>query len=538
MARLLFLGACVLGLCRGFLDAGALHFDWFAGYGDALNSLRIFKPIAFSFLLVPLLRQTIADSPVLAQRRLAIGIVTGLAGVSLALVFERAVYPGLLDFAASYRTVALFWEMHVGGAAIDAYLVLTAPFAVWAVRSARGPVVWTGAAALAVLAVYAALTTFSRGVYLATALPLVLLGWRLRALHRQGGIADGVPATWDVAGWRGKANTVLLIVLLAEITAVLAGGSFMRQRLANADRDWGGRLQHWQQGVQLLEGPVDWLTGKGLGRFPAQYGQHAVQDEFSGAVQRHTEPGSEVQTFVRLKGPAARQELAGLFVLTQQAGKLLPGPHRVALRMRVQAPVELKLTLCEKHLLYDGDCQRASIQLSPGKVAWQTLEAPLLGPSLGASPWYLPRTGEFSLALASAGGAADLTWIQLADAQGERKLENSDFSEGMAHWFFGARSYFLPWHIDNLFLELLIELGLVGLLLFGALLAGVLHCLLAGAARLQTLSPYLAASLFAALLLGLVSSLMDVPRVALLLWLMLQFAFESEAAARHQTNWQ
>ena len=71
--RLFFLTVCVLGLGRGFLDAGGFHFDWFAGYADAPNSLRIFKPVAWSFLLVPLLRQTIAESPSRAQQRLAIG---------------------------------------------------------------------------------------------------------------------------------------------------------------------------------------------------------------------------------------------------------------------------------------------------------------------------------------------------------------------------------------------------------------------------------------------------------------------------------
>ena len=533
--RLFFLTVCVLGLGRGFLDAGGFHFDWFAGYADAPNSLRIFKPVAWSFLLVPLLRQTIAESPSRAQQRLAIGIVLGLAIVTLAVVYERAAYPGLLDFSQSYRTVALFWEMHVGGAAIDTYLVLTAPFAAWAVLSARRPLYWGLAAALAVLSVYAWLTTFSRGVYLATALPLVFLGLRLRVLHGQHASAASVPVSWHGGAWRGKAHAILLLVLLSEIAAVLVGGSFMRHRVASVDQDWGSRLHHWQQGVQLLHGPADWLLGKGLGRFPAQYGQHAVQDGFSGAVQWRDEPGPELQTFVTLRGPATRQELAGLFLLTQQVGIVSPGAHRVALKVRVQWPIELRVALCEKHLLYDGDCQRGSIQVRPGNVNWQTLNVPLVGPSLGGSPWYAPRTGELSLSLASAGGAADLTQIQLKGLYGERKLENPDFSNGMSHWFYGAKSYFLPWHIDNLFLEMLIEQGLVGLLLFGALFLTALHCLLVGPARLQSLSPYIAASLFATLLLGMVSSVMDVPRVALLLWLMLQFAFESDVHARKES---
>jgi hypothetical protein len=35
--------------------------------------------------------------------------------------------PGLTNFASDYRTSALFWEMHVGGAALDAWLMLSFP---------------------------------------------------------------------------------------------------------------------------------------------------------------------------------------------------------------------------------------------------------------------------------------------------------------------------------------------------------------------------------------------------------------------------
>ncbi len=54
----------------------------------------------------------------------------GLGTVSLAAIWERMAFPGLLNFSADYRTTALFWEMHVGGAALDGFLVLTLPFAV------------------------------------------------------------------------------------------------------------------------------------------------------------------------------------------------------------------------------------------------------------------------------------------------------------------------------------------------------------------------------------------------------------------------
>ena len=65
------------------------------------------------------------------------GLVAGLVFASLAILWERLAFPGLLNFSSDYRTTALFWEMHVGGAALDGFLALTAPFAVREVLVAR-----------------------------------------------------------------------------------------------------------------------------------------------------------------------------------------------------------------------------------------------------------------------------------------------------------------------------------------------------------------------------------------------------------------
>src|SRR5665647_702455 len=217
---LLLAGTGLLALYRGFADAGGFAFDWFAGYSDPLNSLRVFKSLGFALLLIPLLQHELVQSRALAGQRLATGVVTGLTVVTLAVVWERAAFPGLLDFSTNYRTAALFWEMHVGGAAIDAYLVLTAPFVVWALVSAHRPIPWAGAAALALLMGYACLTTFSRGVYLAVALSLVLLGMLLWAQKSNFNLREFLGRVWRrhvPEGWRAKAGLMLVLALVAEV---------------------------------------------------------------------------------------------------------------------------------------------------------------------------------------------------------------------------------------------------------------------------------------------------------------------------------
>ncbi len=66
--------------------------------------------------------------------------------------------------------------MHVGGAAFDGFLALTVPFAVWMFlrsHTKQSALLFGGILALAG---YAAVTTFSRGVYLAIPIGLSIMG--------------------------------------------------------------------------------------------------------------------------------------------------------------------------------------------------------------------------------------------------------------------------------------------------------------------------------------------------------------------------
>jgi hypothetical protein len=525
-------GSGLLALYRGFLDAGGFAFDWFAGYTDALNGLRVFKSLGFALLYVPLLQPPLCQSGISASQRLATGMVAGLTVVTLAALWERAAFPGILDFSTHYRTVALFWEMHVGGAAIDAYLVLAMPFVVWALLSARRPGVWAAAAVLALVTAYACLTTFARGVYFAVAGPLVLLGvllWVQKSDFNARVFWSPVWRRYRPDSWRAKASLMLILALAAEVVAVLGGGSFMRERLASTDRDLGGRVEHWQHGLDVLDGPADWLLGKGLGRLPENYASHGPQGEFSGGVRVRDEQalGGAANSFVTVRGPDTLRKLGGQYALTQRVGRVSARRHRVRLDVRIQQETDVYLELCEKHLLYDASCQAAFIRVLPGNTSWQTLVLPLEGLALAGGPWYAPRASVFSLSVVNPGGTADFDNVQLFASNQEPLLENGHFSNGLAHWFPAAQSYFLPWHIDNLFLEVLIERGVAGLLLFAALMAYALWHLVFGRARALALSPYLAASLCAALSVGLVSSLMDVPRVAFLFYLLTLFSIQT-----------
>ena len=153
----LFVALGAVALAVGLHDAGGWRFSWFQGYTDPLNAVRSAKSTLWALLLLPLAEAELRGDAARAVARLCKGMVVGVAVVTLAVLAERAAYPGLGDLAAPYRTTALFWEMHVGGGAIDVYLALGAPFVAWALWSTRSPARWCGAAVLALAVGYACL---------------------------------------------------------------------------------------------------------------------------------------------------------------------------------------------------------------------------------------------------------------------------------------------------------------------------------------------------------------------------------------------
>ncbi|WP_273596092.1 hypothetical protein [Roseateles koreensis] len=232
--------ALLTATVRGVADAGGLTWGWFQGYHEPLNSVRVGKSFFQALLMLPLWMEVGARQPKQVGRTLLWGLSLAVLCVSLAALWERVAFPGLLNFSSDYRTTALFWEMHVGGAALDACLSMSIPFAVLALLRAQTRSTFAALTGLSLLAAYVALTTFSRIVYVSVPLGVVLMGV-LRA--RQTGVPaiDAVavadrPAT--AATGRPPAGEVRVgmalwaLALLVSAGLVFAGGGGYRALLA------------------------------------------------------------------------------------------------------------------------------------------------------------------------------------------------------------------------------------------------------------------------------------------------------------------
>jgi hypothetical protein len=675
-----------LSTWRGFGDAGGFEFGWTQGYREPMNSLRLAKPFFAALLLWPLWARAQRRGRESSAARLGLGLALGLLGASLGALWERLAYTGLLDFSSDYRTTALFWEMHVGGAALDGFLALTLPFALRELLVARSNPRWLMAASVLVLAGYACLTTFSRMVYVAVpvqlalmfalgfrsahaashsapppdarrALPwagalalafaigawfvfptsgyrglLALLGaaavllllqgrsagrlslpawlagaalgsllggllwalatlvpkgpylahaiatlatlaWllrtdrgtdgsaRLHAIVALGGFVAVLTASAGVAfEWGGTAALhaivpVLLgmfvlatmarlrpqaawpaarrfqgallvgLAVIAAAVGVSGGGAYMSGRFSTSDADLAGRIAHWRHSLDLLDGDAQWLFGKGLGRYPASAALAAGAREQTGDYRVVAEAGN--RHLVLSAGTTDRDWNEYLRVV--QRVEPPTGAATVTLDVRTREPVEVHFEVCAKHLLYDGGCQVANARVAPKDGQWQPLQVPLAGAPLARGVWYAPRLMAFAIVTVTSGGRVDYDNVRLAGPDGRDLLANGNFEAGMERWFFTSDRVHLPWHAKNLALHTLIDQGLFGLVLLVGLVVAGWWRVSFGAARSHPLAPALAAAITGFAIVGVADSLLDVPRVAWLFWLLLLIALTLRA---------
>ncbi len=558
--------AGLLWLALALVHAQSLTFAWFDGYDSPLNALRVAKGLFWPLLLLPLLNlgPDRAGSGAPAGELLAWGMAAGAALVAIAALWERLAFTGLWNTEIYYRTTALFWEMHVGGAAIEVFLVLAVPFLVARAIHANTVARRVVAILLLALAAYACISTLSRSLYMALGVAAIPAVWVLAArrspiagsardalLQRSLGavalVAGGAWMTgrlvrfvgyggsllvagilWTamlVAGllrhstgafrWRHYGALALALVLVVELGAVREGAAFLTARLDRVADDFTKRSVHWSGALSVLQTAPDWFFGRGFGRFPVDYPGRVKGIEYPGAFQVVDDGGAR---FARVYGPHSMRGIAGVFGASQRVGPIAGGSFGLTFDARSGHEQPLLVSLCEKHLIYEAECEYMAVNILPGE--WRRYDLTIDADHLRGGPWYAPRPVLLSFTSASIGGVVDVDNVRLIDSNGGDRALNGDFSAAAAHWFFTGRYYFLPWHTDSVIVELLVERGVLGLALFTWLLVSAIAAWAGPTGRQDPLASFVVAALTGCAVLGLFSSVLDVPRNVFLLTLL------------------
>jgi glycopeptide antibiotics resistance protein len=495
-----------IGLMLGLAPLAPMDLNAFAQYTSSYHALHAVKGLAFALAFLPLIKAEWLQHSGQFAARLALGMTLGLAFELLYVVWERATFSGLWNFETDYRITGSFPGMHIGGASIEAYLVLAAPFVwLWAWPRKRA---WAMLAAggLYALAAYGVMVTFSRGGQAAFVVATLLT---LAGLSR---------LIWKTR----KRNIPGILILLVGVVAAglvawpVVSGKFSQSRLATIQADIGTRTAHWQDALSILSQAGNPLWGAGAGTFPAAFYWYSSAPARPATYAFAREGDNE---FVRLGG--------GESLYFEQVVAVEPGrTYRLQLDVRTSAEsAALTVPVCEKALLYSFSCAWNTQKISLDGGQWQRHEISIQTDRFGPPDSLLQRPVKLSMFNQGKDILIDVDNVSLLDDAGDNLVRNGDFSEGMQRWFFSTDSH-LAWHVKNLFIHVLFEQGWIGLLAFTLLLAAAGLTLLRRASH-DAMALTLLISLTSFLIVGLVDSLIDEPRLDFLFFWLLAIALIS-----------
>lgn len=691
----LLAGTTAIAIVRGVADGGGWDFGWYQGYMQPMNSVRVAKALFLALILLPLWR--FVGLPTWWSW----GMVFGLCAEAVATVWERIANTGLLNFATDYRTTGTFWEMNVGGAALDGYLALTLPFALLQVLTERRSVYQGIAGGVLALGLYACLTTFSRGVYLAVPVgAAVTMYLHFRQTRRlmvasenptaSGGARDiwmgigvvgafAAAAAWifPTSGYRGAFSllgAVLALLMLAHwvrrirsaawyggtgialcmallmvivfifqpkasyimfgigfascllavywarqrslkllargsrrkrssraaafgivsfcvtvvgslmvmfhwgevpglivglpvavallgglavfgtakkqivpnsirwqamvsggmlmaltVVGVFTGGDYIAGRFSTGGEDFARRLEHWQQGLDMLSGDSELLLGRGMGRYPASYFTGGPAKERVGDYRLVSDPTG---AFVAMSG-GQHPLTDGQLLRVSQRIDVPQGQTVLSVDVKADKETGLRFEVCPKHLLYsDYTCLGGSLTAKAQSKTWQHFDLPFTGPQPSRGDWYAPKFIVFSMAVADSGHVVAVDSLHLRDAGGRDLLQNGDFSDGLTHWFMSSDHNHLPWHIKNMLMNIVFDQGILSLAIFIAMCSLAVWNTSVGAACNHVLAPSIAGGIAGFFVVGLFDSLLDVPRVAFIFYFMVLLALSINGSGR------
>ncbi len=338
-----------------------------------------------------------------------------------------------------------------------------------------------------------------------------------------------VGADLRTAGWRIRGLVWTACLLACAVVAALGGGAYIGQRMSTGQQDLEGRLEHWRIGLGLLKTMDEWLLGKGSGRFPASFANGGPFDQRVGDYHLNPAPAELPASGLPGMEPFPRPTVtltSGLhqmgngemFRLSQRV-PAVAGEVAATVVLRTQFRTRLRVEVCEKFLLYALRCVDRETDVQPMDGAWQTVVLKLgqTPADFGGSLW-APRRLVASVTQNWRGGVLEIASVSMADTVHGPLLQNGDFNEGLARWFFTSDRNHMPFHMKSLPAHVLFERGLFGLALWSSLLVTVLWRCTFGAGRRHPLAPAVVGGLAAFFIVGLFDSLIDAPRIAFLFY--------------------
>lgn len=459
-------------------------------------------------------RRRAASSRMRASILLPVAAAAVLSGVSMLLSMDAVAATPLAVFKGVYgcfvASVALFFT--------GVWLALFAPVG----RNLAGRL--TMRAGLWWMMVNAALVAQHWGGN--AALPDIIFLLGLAGIFL---MINRVPASplWQVDGPSMRLAFFAAVLLAAAIP--FSASVYMTGRFSTVRDDLDGRLDHWSEAIAMMTPDIVTRTfGMGLGRYPETYFWNNLAHEIPGTVNYVRTAGDHpANTFLQLGGPTYPRGYGEVIRMLQRVD-VTPGTaylFSVDVRHRAKQPA-LDVALCERQLLYPQNCIGLPVKLAgtaDGK--WHRHEARVVSGSLGAGAWPLRAPVQLQMSTYGEGTIVDVDNVSLINLQtGAELVRNGSFTLTNDAWFFSSDRHHLPFHVKNFALNIYFELGWLGVAAFCLMLGHALVRLTSASLEGERLAQIELAALAGFLLVGLFDSLLDVPRLSLLFFLMLMLS--------------
>lgn len=321
---------------------------------------------------------------------------------------------------------------------------------------------------------------------------------------------------------RNSMPYILSFIIIASAAIPISSSYFAHERFSRSKEDLQYRIQHWSQALDMMD--HDYPTkifGMGLGRFPWIYSLRNTLREPPASLHYMKEIGSD---YLRLSGPIYSNGTGEPLRLLQRVSTQENKDYTLAVDIRNvtgRAPFNLGVALCERQLLYRQNCIAAKLPTIAHDSLWHHYEATFNAQKLGVTPWPWRAPIQIEFSIDGINASLDLDNISLRDNLDNELIRNGAFTKINDYWFFSSDRYHLPWHIKNFTFNLYFELGWLGVIaLYSLLLHSVARQFLLARAG-QIMAVALLSSLLGFLVVGFADSLLDVPRLGLLFFLIL-----------------
>jgi hypothetical protein len=483
----------------------------FSSYLSHYNALRVAKGYVWAGVLLWLMRRDAADGRQVVPP-LRLGLALGLLAATISVFWERALFVGSYDPGAVFRASGFVSATHVGGAYLEAMLVMLGPFGLalavaadrWVYRSLWFVAVLSGALAV--------LMTLSRAAVLAWLIVVAAfaLVWWLKS--RLGVAVSLRPRRqWEVGG---------AFLGLVGVAVFAAHSTHLGERLATSTSDFSVRVAHWEKTIDLMRSdPARAFLGFGLGSFPREfYLAHAWTQQLPGYRLERGE--GTAGSYLVLTGGH------GLFMDQRVAAKPDSDLRLRGLIRSPQAGARLSVILCEKSYLNAVSCDGTDVAAGP---QWQPFDVRLSVPRRAVSRIAPAAPLSFSLHNAAYGTRVEVTRLSLVDA-GAELLSNGSFEHGLDRWFMTSDVH-LAWRTLNTAVEIFYEQGALGILAWLALGVATVSLVL-GSRAFPAATAACAAATIGFVAIGCFDSLLDSPRMILLFALVWAVGLFSIGAAR------